>query len=264
MSQPAGKCIFCGSGGLSKEHIWASWLHELTGKTEDSHFLRRDRLQPRTGIQLIEDRKFQGSLTSRKRRCVCREHCNGGWMSGIESRAKAAMAPAILGQSISLSSEDQRAIAAWLTLKTIIEDRSNIEESSVPDSDVAQFYRSKSPLPTWRLFVGSYEGRAWNPNRLFYAYCFMDFPHGRERYQATTWVAGRLFLHAISGTGLAHHVFAFPHFLQDVVHEIHPRPDVSETLCLPRQPTITDVHAMDIADGFYRSFTGYRSITNRF
>lgn len=257
MSKTPGTCIFCGGGGLSKEHVWASWLHELIGKAQNLHFLRRDRIRSPGVVEMVEDRQYQGSLTNRKRRCVCTT-CNNGWMSGIEDRAKAAMAPAILGQPTTLSINDQISIGTWLTLKTIIEDRSHIKQCCVPDYEVAAFHRLPQPLPSWRLFIGSYQGRFWNPSRLFYAWGYAEFEHGQQRYQATTWVAGSLYLHAMSGTGPLHQIFGFPYSLEGLLHQIHPVATPA-ALALPRQHIITDLVALETADALYQWLTGHRS-----
>src|SRR5262249_12745786 len=38
MANPPGKCIFCGGGGLSKEHVWSEWTHTYIGPDKRDHF----------------------------------------------------------------------------------------------------------------------------------------------------------------------------------------------------------------------------------
>ena len=125
MAKPPGRCIFCGSGGLTKEHVFADWLRDLFPRDETTtHDFGRYEWpkgiitnEPKAAI-----RQLQGHVGSRKLRVVCKA-CNTGWMSALEQRAKPILAPLIVGEVSHVSPLMQNIVATWATKTMMIAER---------------------------------------------------------------------------------------------------------------------------------------------
>jgi hypothetical protein len=110
-----GRCIFCGAGGLSKEHIWSEWTYELVppipGGEHVKTVYQSAKHNPKiTGVESSKQR--QGSTNTIKLYAVCKTECNNGWMSRLDEAAKPLLTPLILGQPAVLSEKSLRTVAA--------------------------------------------------------------------------------------------------------------------------------------------------------
>jgi hypothetical protein len=144
----AGKCIFCGGGGLTKEHVWSAWLHHLL-PSAPYHF-RAGRQKP---IR-------QGSAKTIKLRVVCRS-CNNGWMSRLDENVKPILTPLVCGQALVIDSQSQAILAAWVAMKVMIIE---FDEPSVVLS--SQVHRTKLmnslEVPDgWQIWLGHCQGLPW-------------------------------------------------------------------------------------------------------
>jgi hypothetical protein len=129
-----GKCIFCGSGGMSKEHVWSEWTYELVPKLKDAGHqrvvMKSSKHNPHiTGV--ASDRTYQGATNTIKIKCVCERDCNNGWMSRMETAAKPILTPLILGQPAIVSKDEARTVAAWAAMKMMV------TEFSIPEDVVS-------------------------------------------------------------------------------------------------------------------------------
>ena len=88
--RPPGRCIFCGGGGLSKEHMWADWLHAYIPRIAPEHRTRSTLIHLEN--QEISTQRRAGDPHSRRIRCVCGP-CNNGWMSALQEKTKPFMVP---------------------------------------------------------------------------------------------------------------------------------------------------------------------------
>jgi hypothetical protein len=99
----AGRCIFCGGSGLTKEHLLADWLREIFPRTaKDTHTFGT--IESWTPKPRFVQRVKQGHAGSRKVRKVCGP-CNSGWIGAIDDAAKQAIVPLIHGQSVVVTPE---------------------------------------------------------------------------------------------------------------------------------------------------------------
>jgi hypothetical protein len=83
-----GRCIFCGSFGLTKEHIWPQWSFNYVPKGENTKHTRglvqSSNASPRIkGIRKIK--RHNGAVNTTQIRVVCKIRCNSGWMSVLET-----------------------------------------------------------------------------------------------------------------------------------------------------------------------------------
>lgn len=120
-------CVFCGQDGKStKEHVWAKWLRKYPAydafiEYENAHGQRFVWTQPQLRLD-DEDRYRQVPTPGQQVNTllpfvtvpVCRT-CNNGWMSRLEIRAEQILNQMILGQNVTVTSDQQSALAAWVT-----------------------------------------------------------------------------------------------------------------------------------------------------
>lgn len=120
-------CPFCGGlGTQTGEHVWAQWMHDTPGALallEGTHGERMRYEQSRLHLgadgryehERVVSRHVAKWLPNVKVK-VC-ETCNTGWMSALESSAKAILSPLVLeGHTyLRLSADDLVALATWAT-----------------------------------------------------------------------------------------------------------------------------------------------------
>jgi len=136
---PKRRCVFCGEGPLSAEHVFPEWIAELfrehvgTGDWGHSNSaLKKVWFKPRLDVTA----KF-----------VCKG-CNSGWLSEIENDAKPVLAPLILGRGLPvlLSLADQRVLAYW-AFKTALTASLVSDKKLFGPEPFAELYRRKAPPP---------------------------------------------------------------------------------------------------------------------
>lgn len=124
----ARTCIFCGGGGLTREHIVAKWISNLVrpqGPYGGGFIVRSAHL----GIGEWERQTHFIELVAR---CVC-EDCNSGWMSALENLAAPVLTPLIEGDVVTLGALDQELIALWAMKTAMV-----LEEAS--DASVKRYF----------------------------------------------------------------------------------------------------------------------------
>jgi hypothetical protein len=101
------KCIFCGDGRLTKEHVFGEWFRKLVN-IDDPRPGSVTHHTPGNATEI----DFEAVPVTRTARVVC-ERCNNGWMSQLEERAAVILTPLLQGQSGRLSEEDLELLAIW-------------------------------------------------------------------------------------------------------------------------------------------------------
>lgn len=156
------KCIFCGGGDLSKEHIWPQWAASLL-RTHFQSGPHREEFMVRTQkTKLIRHtrKERQGHVTTKTIRVVCMK-CNNEWMSIIESSAQKVATPMILGQPIAITPAMQVVLAKWLALKVMIGEQNQRIEVVVPQIDRNAF-RERGIIPSYiRLWIARCVSNKW-------------------------------------------------------------------------------------------------------
>lgn len=84
-------CIFCGSEGLTREHIYPEWIFNFIGGVEKEHFtpnktsMAVSRTDDNDDYYLaVEQQNRKIPYTDFAVKCVCGK-CNNGWMSQLEN-----------------------------------------------------------------------------------------------------------------------------------------------------------------------------------
>lgn len=101
-------------------------------------------------------RDYQGSITNRRLKRVCRT-CNNGWMSNEEMVARYAVTLIITGQPQHLTRELRYALRRWITMKLMVLDTMRDGEQAFTEPERREFYaRPDIPdaLSIWLLRCG--------------------------------------------------------------------------------------------------------------
>lgn len=149
-------CIFCGrNGNKSKEHFYPAWLSEhIDGK--GIHNISTVLTQLGDAPKALTSRsRRQGHLITKKLRVVC-QICNNGWMSQIESSVKGILVAGLTGEHLDLSIDQQRDLAFWVCLKTIIYEQSDPKLASTPFMDRHAFYTDRVVPDYFRMYFGAH------------------------------------------------------------------------------------------------------------
>lgn len=164
MSQPAGKCVFCGGRGLTKGHVWPDWLNDILPNTATHHEQETGKFhtfEAQAPGPSYDRRIRQGNARARKPRNTC-SRCNGGWMSGIEGLAKRVAVPLILGHSPLLSPFGQSSLSALLCLiGARLEFLGDMRAIAAEDRDWLRYYREPSQhCKIWIAHFGGDDGES--------------------------------------------------------------------------------------------------------
>lgn len=151
MAKAQGFCIYCGSAGLTKEHMWADWLRRYIPREMDHHKIQ-------TTVEFanrVEESftRHNGDAHVRKLRCVCLG-CNQGWMGRLQQTAKPFLVPMLTGEPIALHRNGQTAISAWAAMFTMTAEYMDPAKVAIP-ADERRWLRSHGRPPHhWRIWIG--------------------------------------------------------------------------------------------------------------
>jgi hypothetical protein len=101
----------------------------------------------------------KGDHRSRGLRVVCRG-CNSGWMSQIQNNAKPALLPLLQGRRYIPNREQQRRIAAWAVMFTMVFEFADKLTIAVDGTQREHFKRHMRPPKNWMVWVASFSGTA--------------------------------------------------------------------------------------------------------
>ena len=206
-------CLFCGSTGMSKEHIWSDWLSDVL-PTTDVHNQNITyspfHLKADVGAERVTK---QGSLLQRKIRKVC-VRCNTGWMSTIVDKAKPIAMRLIRGELIDLTESDMRHLASWIAICTIVAEFTEPGTIGISQEEINEVYNTQAPPSYWSICIGRYKGKDWAPYRYHHrggkvvsgdniaADIFQNnFAHHKvDGYQITIYTLGSLAIFCSSST----------------------------------------------------------------
>lgn len=167
MSKPPGRCIYCGSLGVTKAHVYNEWIRDriprVIDRTSQAIILAAVRDDETLSV-LSEPRFRRGSLQDMQFRNVCGK-CNGGWVSRIEEKAKPLLESLMVGGTIVLDVAAQTTLAAWMALLSVLGEFSHPDTAAIPSSDREHLWKEEVPTDRWLIFIGRYAGTEWYPAR---------------------------------------------------------------------------------------------------
>jgi hypothetical protein len=146
-------CVFCGGSPTTKEHLWPDWLRREAGiKQPFEYHIEREA----DGVETF-DKAFRTPPFNQVVKAVCAK-CNGGWMSGIEAKAKPILQDLIHAKGRTLDPGDQHKLAAWAFLKACVFDETHPNERVVTEEHRQRLYTYKQPPATGvAVWLGTYE-----------------------------------------------------------------------------------------------------------
>jgi hypothetical protein len=212
-----------------------------------------------------ESKRQEGDVASSRIWSVCGD-CNNGWMSEIESAAIPVMAPLLQGQSLVLTPPAQETLAIWTTLKTIIGESHDPANASIPIESIKRFYKSRDYPDNLKIWIGHYNGSTWANGARYahYAVYLTDEPiappssdelvrNNTRFYQTSTFVMGKLYIHAFSATRLIGRGPGYSFTKRAPLRQIYPL--TRDSFSWPIFPSLDDGGASYIAALLDKRFT---------
>jgi len=159
--KPPGQCIFCPGTHMSKEHFWSTWSNPMLPKFKVNAYVEEHLSHTRkTVLVKREIRTRPGSASSKKLRVVC-EDCNNGWMNQVEDLARPILEPLIAGHSTVLSHHQQRILAEWITMKTMVVEHETPKDAVIPRAD-REAFKNKRTIPNYiTIWTAKHSVPAW-------------------------------------------------------------------------------------------------------
>jgi hypothetical protein len=213
MSKPKTLCVFCGEPGATKGHIWPDWLNYKLPNPADKRinyqgFYRTFQPNPNKTTPFMAKTR-QGRGSSQKPRNTCLK-CNNEWMSRIEDAAKPIIAKLMKGKHFLLDADDQRKVAALISLVSMRTEFMEMGRISTPDSDREWIRLHESAPPSWKVWIAKFWGL--RPADYFFNGSVIQLapegtvrnPDDMPRYntQSSTFVWGQLVAVSVSSTFL--------------------------------------------------------------
>lgn len=129
-----GVCVLCGSGPVTEDHTYPSWLAELINEHAPFTVIR-------TGTPDREAEVVEVSVIR-----VC-EPCNSVWLSGLENRVKPVLAPLVTAKigTRTILTRDHRLLLATWAFKTALMLDFTFEPPFIPARWYRDFRRSGLP-----------------------------------------------------------------------------------------------------------------------
>ncbi|HEX8268751.1 MAG TPA: hypothetical protein VF581_02565 [Flavobacterium sp.] len=208
--QIAGRCIFCGGLGLTKQHAWPDWLRHVLPRDvnhHDQHVIKYD-LQNNIIPISWEVLHKQGHVGTRKFRNVCKT-CNLGWMSNLEEEAAQTLTEMIYGNEVVLNEQSQLALSNWIVMTMIMVEFMDITTQAILPGDRQYLYKMRQPPQNWKIWIGRFAG-----NRSTFRYRhfggvvvydnsyledgFIKAGQFQKNVQFSTAILGEFFVHCLS------------------------------------------------------------------
>jgi hypothetical protein len=159
--QLAGACVFCGGLHLSKQHILPLWINKIIPK-ESTHSGFKIKIalpnEKNAILHAPEIKTKQGDLGTLKIRNICKT-CNNGWMSRIEENAMSDLSKLINGEAISLNTDQQMKISAWIMLTCIDAEFTDIPTQAIPERERTFLMKYLHPSNRWVIYIARYKGK---------------------------------------------------------------------------------------------------------
>ncbi len=200
-------CIFCGGQPLTREHIWANWFRAYLPRTLPFYHSGRIVLNE-DNTQTHSSKKIAGDPKSRKLRIVCNK-CNNDWMSELQRATKPILIKLLHRQQISLTELRQRQLATWVAMTVICAEYLQPASVSIPVTARRWLFTKRTPPDNMRIWIGAFERQNWkadwahnslriSQNEGRYAWTVNPDGTPRPNTQTTTYVAGKLYIHAFT------------------------------------------------------------------
>jgi hypothetical protein len=199
-----GRCIFCGSGRLSKEHFWPTWASPILPRGRENAYRElKLTVTEKTRITKRELRERQGDVSTKKIRVVCRD-CNSGWMGTLEDQARPILEPLMAGNPSVLTLDQQRVLLEWITLKVMVGEQ-NVPADAVFTQAERDAFRITRTIPErLTVWIAKHRTSGWHAAYYKHAATLSLSPTpplsaigGRKNVQTTAFGIGALYVYAM-------------------------------------------------------------------
>ena len=161
MSKPSGSCIFCGAGGLSKEHIFPRWIQSVLPKTNSHTYHGIERNNDAYGNKKLFDKSYrenrEGDPLVWKIRVVCK-NCNNRWMSKIQNDAKEFIHSLLIGNWKDIKPDCYHTISTWVVMTCMVIEFLDSYSVAIPQTDRSRFMEKTTPPNGWEIWIGRFNG----------------------------------------------------------------------------------------------------------
>lgn len=224
------------------------------------HIKRRFSTSSATGVrrQLLYNEN-KGDITSLKLKVVCKNHCNSGWMSRLETRAQHILVPLFTGAPIIVNNYNQEVAATWIAMKLLTSEFSVPDDVVTPQLERTLLMGRRLPPDIMAIWIGHYKGAGWGNSYIRHAATLGWSPAGTiptippgasftKNVQAQTFTIGELFVQAVTTT-VRQLKFQTPPPFAPYLKRIWP---FQSEFPWPPSHAMQDFHANFIATGFDR------------
>lgn len=202
------RCMFCEALVGSREHIWPQWMRKHTGidclavnhsQTEREIILGTD--PPRAIAQPYTTRLHSGTTISRKLEVVCKDNCNGGWMSRLENNVMPILAPMVDGVPRDLDPDDQRILSRWTDKTVMVMEATSPLSQTSSQADRTRVMDESNPSPAifTQVWLGHNTARPRNAELRGHK-TFTRGPVGYEGSRSDVFTAGQVLFYVLSTT----------------------------------------------------------------
>jgi hypothetical protein len=189
---------------LTREHVLSAWLGQFI-RMPMPNYKSVEGYIGAAGSTLEAPVTRSGHPASRRVRCVCGP-CNNGWMSEIVGAAKPIVEKLIKGEPCRLMAEERVAVSAWIATAVIVSEFENPDLVTIPDRHRDWLMNEHTAPPDWNIWIGDYERGRWVGHWIHHRFSVTGpeepapgkLQEGPVNTQTTTYVAGRLYVHALS------------------------------------------------------------------
>lgn len=188
--------------------MWADWLRNYIPRTKTEFYSQSGIMfRSSTDSKIV---RHTGDPHSGRIQCVCGA-CNSVWMSIIQNQTKPILIPLLQGDRHSLRKQSQAALAAWITMFTMVAEfrlRSG-EIAAISAEERKQFMTTQRPLPNWKIWIGTIDDENWKGRYIHTTlpvYSSNDVVKRTNNNvpvpntQTTTFTVNKLFVHVLSSS----------------------------------------------------------------
>ena len=145
---------------MTEEHLWSEWMHDYLPQVPEM-MTAHGRRHYRLGMTFVHEKVRQGPPYTRAFKLVC-TRCNTGWMSGIDGDTKPILLELLQGLPVTLLRNDRRRLATWLTLKFLVSDAIDPNDSVFDQFARSDFKESRKIPRGLQIFVGTHDSPEWH------------------------------------------------------------------------------------------------------
>jgi hypothetical protein len=253
--KPPGKCVFCGAGDLSHEHVFGDWLRHYFPRYENSKHTHGAITWPTDRSHeapVVTKWPKQGHSGTKQVRVVCRT-CNHGWMEEFLERAtRPILEPMMLGRNLVLTLAMRTQLAIWATKVAMVSQYLPPRAVVTPQVDRTWLKDHLTPPDGWSIFAAAYDGTAWADLSLYQQRMTLDKApigdHDTPPYMAMTTVGLNRVILFVYSTSWNHGRRVFAAYDDIAMRRIWPVSD--HDIAWPPLEVLSDADATKVANLF--------------